>query len=81
MLADIGTRLEALHDSGGSSRGGCRSAGLSDTSVLCGWLGDKLCGGGWDSKTAEATGGTTAAASSEALAYSETNKKHECGLR
>lgn len=74
MLADIGTRMGALHVSGGSSRGGCRSTGLSGSSVLWEWLGAKHCGRGWDSKTAEETGGT-AGASSDALENSETNRR------
>lgn len=53
MLLDIGTCRGTLQGSGGSSRGGCRSVGLSVSSVLLGWLGDK----DWaDSETGVATG-------------------------
>lgn len=41
MLLDMGTCTGTLQGSGGSSRGGCRSAGLSGSSVLLGRFGDK----------------------------------------
>lgn len=41
MLLDMGTCRGALQFSGGSSSGGCRSIGLSDSSVLFGWIRDR----------------------------------------
>lgn len=66
MLLDMGTCRGTLQGSGGSSRGGCRSAGLSDSSVLLGWLGDRDLVGAWGSEIGGATGG----ASSDTLANS-----------
>lgn len=45
MLLVMGTCRGTLQDSGGSSRGGCRSAGLSGSSGLLGWLGGNDCTG------------------------------------
>lgn len=70
MLLDIGMCRGTLQGSGGSSRGGCRSAGLSDSSVLLGWLWDRDWAGAWGSETGGATGEATGGASSDVLANS-----------
>lgn len=68
MLFDMGTCRGTLQGSGGSSRGGCRSAGLSDSSALLCWLGDR----DWGSET----GGATSGASSDTLANSIISNKN-----
>lgn len=75
MLLDMGTCRLTLQGSGGSSRGGCCSAGLSDSSVLLGWLWDRDWVGAWGSEIGRATGEVTGGASSDTLVNSKKRKK------
>lgn len=76
MLLDMGTWGLTLQGSGGSSRHGCCTAGLSHSSVLQGWLWDRdWAAGAWGSGTGGATGDVTGAASSDILANSIEKKK------
>lgn len=50
MLFDMGMRRGTLQSSDGSSRGGWRSAGLSASSVLLGWLRDRGWAATWGSE-------------------------------
>lgn len=75
MLLDMGTCRLTLQGSGGSSRGGCCSAGLSDSSVLLGWLWDRDWAGAWGSETRRATGEVTGGASSDTLVNSKKKRK------
>lgn len=59
-----------LQGSGGSSRGGCCSAGLSESSVLLGWLWVKDGVGAGGSETGGGTGEVTGGASSGNLVNS-----------
>lgn len=71
MLLDMEACRGALQGSGGSSRGGCRLAGLSDSSVLLGWHRDRDGTGTWGSETRGARGGATGKASASALDYAK----------
>lgn len=81
MLLDIGTCRETLQGSGVCSRGGCRSAFLSVSSVLQGWLGDKDWAGTCGSETGVAAGGATGGASSDTLANSLKKNKKKTKMR